>query len=57
MNYKLAYEKAKELIVYQKKLIYQLDKQPNSIGREWRERVEGLELEIKEIGEELQSHY
>ena len=46
-------EKQKELILHQKKLIYQLDKQPNAIGQEWRERVEGLEIEIKEIQSEL----
>jgi hypothetical protein len=46
-------EKQKELILHQKKLIYQLDKQPNAIGLEWRERVEGLEIEIKETQSEL----
>jgi hypothetical protein len=46
-------EKLKELILHQKKLIYQLDKQPNAIGQEWRERVEGIEIEIKEITTEL----
>ena len=38
--------KLEELIHHQKKFIYQLDRQPNSIGREWRERVEGIEKEV-----------
>jgi hypothetical protein len=42
MNYKKAYEKQKELI-------YQLSKQPNAIGREWRERVERLESELSAL--------
>ena len=42
-----------ELIFNQKKLIYQLDKQPNSIGREWREKVEGIEEEIKILTSQL----
>lgn len=45
--------KQEELIAYQKKLIYQLDRQPNSIGKEWRNIVEGYEIEIKEISSDL----
>lgn len=53
MNKDKIIAKQEELLIYQKKLIYELDKQPNSIGREWRERVEGLEIEIKELSSEL----
>jgi hypothetical protein len=43
----------KDMIIQkQKKLIYQLSKQPNSIGREWRERVEKLESELRELESE-----
>ena len=36
----------KSIIEKQKELIYQLSKQPNAIGKEWRERVERLESEL-----------
>ena len=52
-DYKAISEKAFELIEYQKKIIYQLNKQPNSIGREWRERVEGLEVIIDTFTKQL----
>jgi hypothetical protein len=35
-----------ELIAKQKELIYQLSKLSNTLGREWRERVEKYESEI-----------
>jgi hypothetical protein len=35
-----------QIIAKQKELIYQLSKQPNAIGKEWRERVERLESEL-----------
>ena len=52
-DYKAISEKALELIEYQNKLIYQFNKQPNSIGREWRERVEGLEVIIDTFTKQL----
>jgi hypothetical protein len=52
-NYKLISEKALELIEYQKRLIYQFNKQPNSLGKAWRERVEGLEIIIDTFTKQL----
>jgi hypothetical protein len=52
-NYKAISEKALELIAYQKKLIYQHDLQPNSLGKAWRERVEGLEIIIDTFTKQL----
>ena len=52
-DYKAISEKAVELIEYQKKLIYQHDLQPNSLGKAWRERVEGLEVIIDTFTKQL----
>jgi len=38
----------------QAELIYQLSKQPNAIGKEWRERVEKLETEIAELEKQVE---
>jgi hypothetical protein len=52
-NYKLISEKALELIEYQKRLIYQFNKQPNSLGKTWRYRVEDLEVIINTFTKQL----
>jgi len=38
----------------QAELIYQLSKQPNAIGKEWRERVEKLESEIAALEQQVE---
>ena len=48
-------EKQKELIAEHRRLIYDLNKQPNSIGEEWRTRVEAIEWKITDIESELAS--
>lgn len=45
-----------KIIAKQKELIYQLSKQPNAIGKEWRVRVEKLELELTELESQPEKH-